>query len=378
MELSVENLDQIRKKLIESYEGIDRFFKQCNFNEHIEISSENRKLLNIMFEQTSSYLLEMSHIESFLQKCDHLLEDLILTATQQENLIFCQQLCQLLKDKAGKVLAWTIQNNKQLNEAACPVLDEAENINLTTKSNCDKVSPTMIETYEQIRIILKKIHADIAMLDPETMLTTAGKHLDVMNGTSLFIETEHEMNVLMDYGLFRCRKNGKNIVERYFDANHTLYAPQKLAILRAFKEAKFSFLEVVNIVEEPGIMVRDHLTNELMLMIDKGFYKFASTLNSKYGVLTHYLVTPQFVMTTGAATPVLLDSFHGKKMWSIFDKLIQHHRNNKLLEADFYNQYITELYKFAIHENIAKKVASRGLPMNYHGINKTYGNMQFN
>ncbi len=98
-------------------------------------------------------------------------------------------------------------------------------------------------------------------------------------------------------------------------------------------------------------------------MIDKGLYQIARK-HSGYALLTHYIQMPNFILTTGASTPVLLNSIVGHNMWRIFKRLINHHQNEHKLEKSSYLQGITDLFKMAIHENIAKKVTSRDLPMN--------------
>ncbi|CAO5682668.1 MAG: hypothetical protein HEEMFOPI_01739 [Holosporales bacterium] len=221
----------------------------------------------------------------------------------------------------------------------------------------------MLKTYQQIRTVLKDIHKEVMFLDTENMINHAAKKLDVMQGKHLFIETEHEMNILCDYGLFQYRKNGKNIAERYYDLHHTLYSGEKLTLLKAYKEAQFSLLEIVKPVHENRLIVYDHLKDKSFLMVDRSLYQLALK-NLRYAILTHYIKMPHFILTTGASTPVLLDSAVGKNMWNIFELLINNHQNKHPLENSAYLQCITDLYKIVIHDDIAKKVTSRGLPMN--------------
>ena len=141
---------------------------------------------------------------------------------------------------------------------------------------------------------------------------------------------------------------------------------QKLAILQALKETKCSFLEIISPVYECGVMVKDHLTDQLIFMIDRELYRSISRTKNKYGLLTHYVKTPLFALTTGAAIPVQLNSSVGKRMWEIFEKMIRYSQNQQLhSNTERKQKCITDLYKIALHEDIAKAVSSKKLPMSH-------------
>lgn len=367
MHLTLNNLDDIHHILTLSHDKAMVALKSFDFNSDIEPSPEKRQLLNVLLDKMGGYLIEVSHVNSFLQQCDVVKAP--LTPHQQKSIIACQELCQQLRDSAHQAIKWAIQIKEQFNEAGCPIIDEASlnNSFKNMQSSSDEiiVSKALLQMYQQVRDILTDVHKEIVFIDPENMVNTAGRRLKVMNGKHMFIETEHEMNVLVDYGLFQYRKDGKNVVERYYDLHHKLYPAQKLTVLQAFKEARFSLLEIIKPVDEHGLIVHDHLIGESLLMIDKGLYKLAKS-QSRYALLTHYLRMPDFILTTGASTPVSLDSTIGKNMWQIFKRLINHHQHEKILDKSSYLQCIADLYKMAIHENITKLVTSRELPMNYH------------
>lgn len=216
---------------------------------------------------------------------------------------------------------------------------------------------------------MKEIHSDLILLDAEEMVNTAGRRLKVMEGKKLFLETEHEMNVFMDYCIFQYNRSGRNIAERYYDLRSSLYTGEKLAALTALKDARFSFLTVVRAADEHGVVVNDPLTGKELLMIDRGLHQLVKK-DKNYAVLTHYLSLSEFVMTTGAATPVPLTSEAGKEMLAIFNKLVINNQKVQLLDEKSYKQCITELYKTVIHSDAAKIITSRGLPMNHHQLNK--------
>lgn len=386
MNLSLDNLEEIYQLLMKVKNDADIVMQQFDFNQTVEPHSEKRPLLNILLDRTSAHLLEISHIDSFLQHCDSL-DIQTLNPEQHTLLIQCQTLCQSLRASSDTVLKWVVKLKKEFNESSCPIPSVPSDIGKTeTQQNSlqsddkawgqystgidqDTLEKHLVPAYHKARDILKAIHSDLIFLDPENMTHTAGRRLGVMEGKKLFIETEHEMNVFMDYGIFQYRKEGKNIVQRYFDLRHSLYSPEDLKILTAFKNARFSFLRIILSIGDHGLVVNDPLIGKNLLMIDHGLCQVAKS-NQSYAILTHYICLPEFVMTTGASTPVLFTSDAGKKMQTVFNPLILHHQGQKSLDDPAYKQCITDLYKIAIHSDVTKTVTSRALPLNYHQINK--------
>jgi len=375
MELSLNNLEKIYQLLAEAQSDADETLKHFDLNEAVDPTPENRQLLNSLFEHTSGHLMEVSRIDSFFQGCD-VVEINTLNSEQQVLLIKSQALCQSLKACSRKVLEWVVKIKGEFNEASCPVLPSQDSINengenseTQTLETDSAVSSKIIQTYHETREILKEIHAELIFLDPENMANTSGRRLKVMEGKSLFLETEHEMNVFMDYCLFQYYKNKKNIVQRYYNSHSSLYAGKKLAVLTAFKNTRFSFLKVIRAVGEYGLIVNDLLRGKDLLMIDNGLSQLAKRKES-YAILTHYVCLPGFSMTTGASTPILLSSEAGKEMQAVFNDLVLHHQKQQVLDEKHYKQCVTDLYKIAIHSDSLKAVASRELPMNYHQLNK--------
>ena len=179
MDLTLENLDDIYKMLALSYKGAEVVLNSIDLNSSITPSSEKRELLNVLMDTVSGYLLEVSHVDSFLQQCD--VHQGIITPDQHKNIVACQQLCRTLKDSSKKILGWVVQQKKQFNEAACPVLDvnEPNSDDVQLIDNDTHISPAMIQSYQQCRELFKEIHKDLLFVDPQNMMNSAGRQLDV-------------------------------------------------------------------------------------------------------------------------------------------------------------------------------------------------------
>jgi len=181
MELSLENLDEIHDLLASSYEESIIVTNTIDFDSSLAPTPEKRELLNLLMEKSSSYLLEVSHIESFLSECDAYKGP--VTSEQNKNIIACQQLCSQLQDSSNRLIQWVVKMKAQFNEAGCPVLETINLENTASATHGDASEPEeMVKMYQQMRAIFKEVHSDMLFVDPENMMNTAGKRLEVMNG----------------------------------------------------------------------------------------------------------------------------------------------------------------------------------------------------
>ena len=351
MELSIDNLPQLHEFLKTINDKITIAENILQVDDTINHTSKTRKLLNSMLDSLSKATLEMSRIKEFIESCTYIPTDLI-SITQKEMVLSCQKLYQQIHTKTTKVFEWNVKLRKKLNEEGYLIPDELENCSSVTTADDSKLSKEdLLASYDQTRNTLKDIHMELLLLDYEEMINTAGLALEVKEGNNLYIETPHEMSILIDYGLFAYRKNGKNIVERYFEKNHSLYGAQKLEILTALKNARFSLLEILEPMYECGLKVRDRLINQELILIDRGLYQSTCKTKNKYYLLAHYINMPLFSLTTGAAIPILQNSTMGIAMWNIFEKMLQLKNTptayNKL---ELHYKCITNMYKMLIHE----------------------------
>ena len=283
MELSIENLAQLYEFLKEINHNIAVATMIVEVDDLITTpTAKTRSSLDTILDSLSEYVFNISHVEVFLRDCEYLSSD-VMTIKQQKTLLSCQQLYQQIKAKIVKIFEWSVKLKERLDQEGCVISDELENfISITKTSDSNINKQDLLKLYDQTRNVLKEIHVELLLVDPENMINTAGYALEVKEGNTLFIETAHEMDTLIDYGLFECRKNGKNIAERYFEKNHTLYGPKKLEILTALKNARFSLLETLDPMYECGVMVRDRLDDKVLFLVDRDLHNSISMTKNKY------------------------------------------------------------------------------------------------
>ncbi len=367
MELSIENLAKLYEFLKDINQKVAVAIMIVEVDDLITTpTTKTRSSLDSILNSLSEYVFNIAHVEVFLRDCEYLSSD-VMTIKQQKTLLSCQQLYQQIKAKIVKIFEWSVKLKERLNQEGCVITDELENfISVTKTSDTNINKEDLLKLYDQTRSVLKEIHVELLLVDPDNMINTAGYALEVKEGNTLFIETAHEMDTVIDYGLFEYRKNGKNIAERYFDKNHTLYGPKKLEILTALKNTKFSLLEILEPINECGVKARDRLVNQVLFLIDLDLHSSISKTKNQYYLLTHYINMPLFALTTGAATPIIKNSSIGAAMGNIFEKIVQLEKTQSAynrLERQY--KYITDLYKMAIHEGLTQAVISQKLPMSF-------------
>lgn len=363
IELTLENLDQILQTLQTISQQVDKFTKIFNLNQDISDTLENREMLNQSLDSMGSYAIEISHIDSFLQYCD--LNPMVLSTEQNRKIISCQELCQILKAESKAIIGLITQIKiKFSNSTANPTISENEYRNSSyVHQELDAIPDTMVNEYDLVKEAIKAVHTNITFVDPGFIFETAGRRLEVLSGsTSLHLETEHEMNVFLDFGIFESRKDGLNVAQRYYrNQFHNTFGMQKV-VLSAYNNCRFAILKILKPLPNHGLLVLDESTKEQFIMMDRGLSKSA-IYGKRFGILTRYLVLPNFVVTTGAATPIDLDSNSGNYLWSAYEKIMHLNKQSKA-----YYQGVTNLYKTLIHEDITKTVSSRPLPMNYNAL----------
>jgi len=365
MNLNLDNLEDVYLVLLKNQQSAEQTLRIIPSSQNVQSIPENRQQLNELLDRMGSYLREMAHLDAFIQEC-LLLDQTKISEAKKDVLDQCNVLCQTLRENSREIIKWTIETKRQLNDEQSQFSRADKTIIGANKEDVfleKEIYLDVLEEYDQTRTILKDVHQEILVFkDLSEMLQVAGRRLNISRGKVLSLETSHELDVFFDYCLFQYQVDGKTIPERYYDTYCHLHSGKELEILRAFKSSQFSLLKIKHAVGEYGLVVHDELTREDLFMIDRGLSQLAGR-NQNHAILTHYLRLPHFIMTTGASTGVNLNSAEGEEMVETFQNLVQKRR--KTTTDGVCRQYITELYKIAIHKNVLKTVCSRELPMAY-------------
>ncbi len=204
-------------------------------------------------------------------------------------------------------------------------------------------------------------------LDREAVERSA-RRLDILQGGSLLLNTEHEMNLFYDYCLYNYNRSGLNVIQRSFNHFVNRYTGEKRKLFEAAKNGYFAYLEIVEPVNETGFVVYDREREQEHLMIDSGLSQVAHS-EDQYTIVTHIIRLDDFIITTGASTPIPIHTEAGSKVQCRFEKYLKVVKAGEGTTQEI-AQYITDMYKICLHENITGQVVSPTVPFGREALEK--------
>jgi hypothetical protein len=209
--------------------------------------------------------------------------------------------------------------------------------------------------YEHIRKILRDLHSKFMVcLTPEGVERCA-RRLEIAANGALLLNTEHEMNVFLDYCLFQCYQDNSNVIQKglkQYQSNDE----ESISIFKAMANGYFAYLQILEAVGNEGLVVFDLERQTEHLMIDKGLSQVAK-INAHYTLVTHVVDFGDFIITTGASIPINFETIEGAQVQRRHEQFIKKLASGTV-ELKDRRQYITDLYKICLHEDITGTVSS--------------------
>lgn len=222
------------------------------------------------------------------------------------------------------------------------------------------VTAKQINYYKHVCVALRNLYPKfMSELDRE-VADCCAKKLDILQGNSLLLNTEHEMRLFYDYCIYNYKLDGLNVIQRGVNSFSGNYTGEDLKFFKAAKNGYFAYLEIIKPANASGFVVYDRARNEEHLMLDNGLSILACSA-SKYAIVTNIIVLDDFIMTTGASTPVPVDTESGLKVQRRFAQYLKLLETGKVTKQDT-AQYITDMYKICLHEDITGQVTSPAVP----------------
>lgn len=228
-----------------------------------------------------------------------------------------------------------------------------------------------VDRYDHVREVIKDIFSKfMADISRDAILRSASR-LGVKSGEALLLNTAHETDFFFDYCIRTYKKDGLSIIQRGFNRFCNQYEGEKLEIFKVAKDASFAFLEILEPLGDEGLVVYDQLKNSKHLLIDRGLNKTARG-NHTYKIVSHFMDFEDFIMTTGAATPVMVDTEEGSPVQKRFEEYL-HYINSGGNDSRETAQYITDMFKICLEEHITGNVVSPPVPFGRASQDKHIG-----
>jgi hypothetical protein len=159
----------------------------------------------------------------------------------------------------------------------------------------------IISLYQRLRTAGRELNNRLVQRLSRDELHEGGRKLGILRGGTLVFDTEDETSVLMDYCLYDVRRNGRNTIEQYLIDSPPDPESDEMTCLRAMQQAIYSLFVVESVERGLGVIVRDFLSQEVLLVVDMGF---GSTAQPGLVFASRLLHHDGFSMTGGAALPV--------------------------------------------------------------------------
>jgi len=228
-----------------------------------------------------------------------------------------------------------------------------------------------VKRYRKIRQILHDLYPKfVGCLDKETIQRSASR-LGILQGNSLLINTEHETNLFFDYCICQHKQGDLCGIQRSFKTFAKSYTKEWFEVFEIASQGYFAYLDILDSVDEDGLVVYDRLRDTLHLMVDNGLNKVSKSLHY-YTLVTHVMDFKDFLVTTGASTPVPVHTESGLEVQRRFEAYLRLVNNGKISIKEE-KQYITDLYKICLHEDITGKVFSPLVPFGKEELEKRIG-----
>jgi hypothetical protein len=130
----------------------------------------------------------------------------------------------------------------------------------------------------------------------------AARKLGMLRGDAIFMETEDESCVMMDYAIHNIRHEGLNAVDRLLMRLSPPEDSTEYRLLRSMQKCQYVLFEVVEVVKGFGVYIVWNGGGGRAFLVDIGF---SMTAVPGAAMATHiHSVSDGWFMTTGAALPV--------------------------------------------------------------------------
>ena len=136
---------------------------------------------------------------------------------------------------------------------------------------------------------------------PKGVFEEVATRLGILRGKEVLLETEDEITVLVDMGIFDIRRDGQTTVQRFLRDKPPAEGSDERLILEAMQSARHSIYLVERAQPGVGVLFRDMLRDIQEFVWDIAF----SRTVRRGAMMAARLISPgEITMTTGAALPV--------------------------------------------------------------------------
>ena len=159
----------------------------------------------------------------------------------------------------------------------------------------------ILSRYQRLRTAGWNLSSRLVKRLSKDVLEEGGRKLGILQGRTFVFETEDESSVLMDYCIYDVRRNGRNAIEQYLIDCPPDPESDEMLCLRSMQRATYSLFVVESVEHGLGVVVRDLMSHEVLLVVDIGLGRSA---RAGLFFASRMLHGDEFSRTGGAALPI--------------------------------------------------------------------------
>ena len=339
--------------------------KKSLANPYMIFDADIASIMHVLHRQLRNYPILLEQLDIWKnesrkpEEIELINAALILCHETNSITIECQELAEKVKNITVEAKSPIPNYDYEVKENIIKAIPSIHNYTLTEEQ---------IKRYRNIRQMLGDLYPKfLSCLDKET-IQRCGSRLEILQGNSLLINTEHESKLFFDYCIYQHKQGDLSGIQRSFKTFAKSYDKEWFEVFEIASQGYFAYLDIIDFVDEDGVIVYDRLRDTMHLMVDKGLNKVAKSLHY-YTLVTHVMDFKDFLVTTGASTPVPIHTESGLKVQRIFENYLRI-VNSGQASIKEEKQYITDIYKICLHEDITGKVSSPLVPFGKEELEK--------
>lgn len=158
------------------------------------------------------------------------------------------------------------------------------------------------EKYTALREAQRALNEKLVTMLPKQAISDSARKLGLWRDGGIWVEHDDDLAVLTDFAVYDYRlRGGTNAVERLWKQQGTSAGTPSHAVLEAMQHARFTVLQITELVPGVGVTVDDVLYGGDHFLADVGL---SDTAEPGVAIGTRVLTLPDFCMTTGATFAV--------------------------------------------------------------------------
>ena len=159
----------------------------------------------------------------------------------------------------------------------------------------------ILTRYRRLRQISKEHHLAVLYIAPDVVMDWA-ERLDLMQGRTLVLESEHEMTLAEDLATYLARPRRSHPIDRYARAARFASGSDEAIVLEAMRDPCFSLWRVERRHETAGLILRDLLRGGEIWLVDE---TMEETARPGLEIAARVLKPAGFAMTARIVVPVV-------------------------------------------------------------------------